>query len=202
MNKLSNEYNRQYSKIPNDLNNRIRYILKGKELDLNLMKTMDKLNRKIDWKIYSLILYQEPIPCSRPRFTMAGRVYVPHAAENGKFFEDLLKTIDNPIINTPCKVNVDFYAKTPSSYNINETLMCELKLLPNLSVKDLDNYIKSILDEVQHGLLSNDNIIISLTANKYYSIKPRIEITFEYMDKNIWDISKSLFHKIKKNNKH
>ncbi|WP_406565702.1 RusA family crossover junction endodeoxyribonuclease [Limosilactobacillus reuteri] len=49
---------------------------------------------------------------------------------------------------------------------------------------DTDNYIKSTLDGLNGLLWEDDNQIVKIVAEKYYSDRPRIEIEVERLEQN------------------
>jgi Holliday junction resolvase RusA-like endonuclease len=186
-NRLHREYQQKFGDIPDTVEERVALIKSEKRWtdknEQDLLKLKRKLKR-VKWKEMEFTIFIEPRPSARPRFTFMGRTYVPHAADNGTFFSDIFmaENPDIPRITTPCYIYADVYALTPKSYNRVDKILYEEKLLENVSRKDIDNYAKSVLDMIQHGLLSNDNLVIDIKGHKYYSIKPRIECVIRYMD--------------------
>ena len=51
-----------------------------------------------------------------------------------------------------------------------------------MSKPDWDNLAKTYSDMIQDVILDDDAYIVEGTSMKYYSWKPRIEITIQYMD--------------------
>ena len=62
-----------------------------------------------------------------------------------------------------------------------DKVLAEMKLIRPVSKPDWDNLGKSYSDMIQGVLLQDDSIIIEGLSRKYYSIKPRVEITIDYM---------------------
>jgi len=147
--------------------------------------------KAIRWKTVSFIIPTEPIPSHRPRLS-GYRVYVPGAAKNQAFFnKHVLPTLNGLFITTPCKIKSDIFVKTPKSFNMAQKILAEMRILrPWGNVGDVDNYEKSIYDQMQPnekrghvGIMQNDSLIIEAHTNKYYSITPRTEITISFMGK-------------------
>ncbi len=158
---------------------------------LNNVATTISYWKHIGWSTVKITINNEPKPSQRPRLS-GYRVYVPGAYKNAAFFnKNVLPTLGDLWIDTPCKMNVDIYAKTPNSFSKAQKLLAEMKILrPWSHTGDIDNYCKSAMDQIQpnkkrghKGILADDSLVIELTSNKYYSISPRYEITITYMNK-------------------
>lgn len=184
-----NAYRQKYGKIPDDLLERIAYILgskaKNEKYNLEIQKAIKKIKRIKRHKI-QFTLWKVVKPSARPRATMrAGYVqmYVPNAAAAGKWFEEYFKQSDLPRIDTPCTLEITVYEQTPSAFNKKQTILAELGILrPWKRTGDFDNYAKTIADMLQHGMLTDDCLIVSSRVELMYSIKPRCDIVMEYMD--------------------
>ena len=126
-------------------------------------------------------------PSARPRAnTRSGyiRMYVPGAAQAGNWFEQFAKENNLPFIDTPCKIDMEIYEKTPSSFSIKNKVLAELGIIrPWKRTGDFDNYAKGIADCIQHGMLKDDCLVIDSRQTLYYSIKPHANISIEYFDK-------------------
>ena len=55
-------------------------------------------------------------------------------------------------------------------------------LIPHISKPDFDNLVKPYLDAIQDYLIGNDSSVFDARISKYYSIKPRIELSVWYRD--------------------
>lgn len=189
------QYQEKYGDIPNTHDERIQYILKSKKMKADFMNDVEKMRKKlkrIKWLEYSFSIDMVPQSTQRPRHTFTGRTYVPHAAERADFFENFIlpSLSDPPVISTPCIVYIDFYEKTPASFSQIKRILAEEKRIPNVTIRDIDNMLKAVLDFIQHGMLENDNKVIIAEVGKWYSIKPRIEIKIKYMEKDPYKIIK------------
>ena len=145
--------------------------------------------KTIKWKKVSFIIPTEPIPSHRPRLS-GYRVYVPGAAKNQAFFNKyVLPTLNGLFIDTPCRVHLDLYFKTPKSMSNGQKILAEMKIIrPWGNIGDVDNFAKSIFDAMQPnekrghvGIMSNDSLIVDSEEHKYYSMTPRTEVTIEFM---------------------
>ena len=61
-----------------------------------------------------------------------------------------------------------------------EVILAEKGLIRPLVTPDFDNLAKTYTDALQGVLLLNDNIITSGRVEKYFSIKPRINIKLRW----------------------
>lgn len=149
------------------------------------------LVNNIKWKSVLITIPMVPKPAARPRLS-GYRVYVPGAHKNGSFFNrEVLPSLGDLFITTPCRVKLDIFVPTPKSFNQTQKCLAEMKILrPWSHTGDVDNYEKSVYDMIQPnkkrghtGILYDDSLIIEASTNKYYSQTPRYELTITYMDK-------------------
>lgn len=114
-------------------------------------------------------------------------VYTPNAQDDFNYMRKItedqeLISIDG-LVNTPCIIKYDAYYKTPSYFNTTDIFLAEIGLFrPSISKPDWDNLGKKYCDMYNHNVWLDDALVMSGTVNKYYSIKPRIEITLWYMN--------------------
>ena len=149
------------------------------------------LYKNIKWKKVTIEIPENPEPSHRPRLS-GYRVYVPGAAKHQRYFnKHILPKLHGLFIKYPCKVEVDFYCKTPKSFNRTQTILAEMRILrPWGNTGDVDNFSKTILDMVQPnekrghiGIMENDCLVYEMNSRKFYSINPRYELRITYMDK-------------------
>ena len=144
----------------------------------------------IKWKKVKFTIPLIPVPSHRPRLCCY-RVYVPGAAKNQSFFDRQVRPkLHGLFIDTPCKIDVDIFCKTPMSFTKTQTILAEMGILrPWVNTGDVDNFDKAVYDMLQPnekrghvGIMENDCLIIESHSNKYYSLNPRYEITITYME--------------------
>ena len=183
-------YYQKFGNIPDDQLERVKFILgrRSKDLKFNQMIQLKaKKIRGIKKKSIRFTMWKVIRPSARPRAnTTAGFVnmYVPRARENGLWFEQFAKEHNLPVIDTPCELNMRIYEKTPSSFNITQTVLAECGLIrPWKRTGDFDNYAKGIADCIQHGMLKDDCLVIKSTQELLYSIKPHADIELIYLSK-------------------
>ena len=181
------EYDEKYGEVSNDCLERIYNFLDGisdKQLEGVRNDIENNLNTK--WKTISFIFYF--IPKATPRARLAGfgkHFYVSDAMNNRKLMEKFVKEqlSDFELITTACKLYCDCYFPTPKSMNKSEQLRAEMGLVNNLTKPDWDNLGKTYSDMIQNTIIMDDSLIIEGHVRKFYSSKPRIELTIEYADR-------------------
>ena len=155
-----------------------------------LVATVVDIHKKITWKRVVIEIPENPEPSHRPRLS-GYRVYVPGAAKHQRYFnKHILPKLHGLFISSPCKVEVDFYCKTPKSFNRTQTILAEMGILrPWGNTGDVDNFSKTILDMIQPnekrghiGIMENDCLVYEMISRKFYSINPRYVMTITYMD--------------------
>lgn len=181
---IEKEYNKLYGDIPKYNNERIDYLLKDTNLKRNKLKVYDEIQRinSIKWKKKSFTLYIIPKATPRPRSGKNGIFYVKGASDNKKFFKEFIKDKELEIINTPCKIECISYLPISKSMNSVNKVLAELGFIRPISKPDWDNLAKAYCDMIQGYLLEDDALIIEGISKKYYSVKPRVEITIEWME--------------------
>lgn len=189
MSKKDLEYDQNFGLIPDTQEERIHYILGDRIKNENINHSIDVVARKIKRIRKSKIrftMWTVLRPSARPRVNlMKGypHMYVPRAAENGRWFEKFCKENNFPHIDTPCMIYIEFFEKTPSSFSIRDKVLAEMGILrPWKRTGDIDNYTKSVLDCIQHGLLEDDCLVIESTQKLFYSIKPHVNIEITYLN--------------------
>lgn len=183
--KIEKDYDELYGDIPSDYEGRLDYLLtnvvrpnKFKETVYSYIKRISS----IKWKTISYTIYLLPKATPRPRCGQNGIFYVKGANDNKKLFKEYMKNIDTQeLIYTPTKFNCVCYFPIPKSMKGVEKVIAELGFIRPISKPDWDNVGKTYCDMIQDLLIYDDSLIIEGTTKKFYSVKPRIEITISYM---------------------
>ena len=180
-------YQDEYGKVSNDHLERIYNFLDGvNDKQLTGIRNDIENNLNTKWKSISFIFYFIPKATPRARLSGFGKhFYVADAMNNRKLMEKYVKQelSDFNVITTACKFYCDCYFPIPKSMNKSEKLRAELKLVNNLTKPDWDNLGKTYSDMIQNTIIMDDSLIIEGCVRKFYSSKPRIEITIEYADR-------------------
>lgn len=182
MNKLVEEYNNLYAFLPDTDEELEKYICDKFHVDQTKVDKLKADAENINWERIHLVLPIVPKPTPRPRTTPDGHMYVKGAAEHKRFLKSLL--IEKDIVYTATKIDINAYFPIPiSSMRPAEILLAQQKYIRPLSGGDWDNVAKTYCDMIQGILISNDNIIVEGTLRKFYSLKPKVEITLQYQDR-------------------
>jgi Holliday junction resolvase RusA-like endonuclease len=131
----------------------------------------------------------QPVNYVRERYTGRGhRFYNAKAGimkEINKFFlanvpehhkETLKKLVNNPDAVYNVLVYVDFYVKTPNGDSVETTVLKENRVIKPAIAPDTDNYIKLLLDTLHGVAYDDDKRVVTISANKYFSMDPRTEV--------------------------
>lgn len=177
------EYQIKYGNIPLKSEEILKYLEKELKLTDKDFQKIDEMNNYADnlpWETLKIILPIIPKPTPRPRQSSNGHFYVKGAAENKKLFKYYFNK-KYRIIYTQTYFSMEAYLPTPLSImNRLEIYRAEEKKIRPPSNPDFDNLLKTYSDMIQGQLLLNDNIITTGICDKFYSIKPRVEITIDY----------------------
>lgn len=131
------------------------------------------------WKgcvLMEIVIYGEPIPQGRPRFTKTGHTYDPERSRNYKqlvrfWVTQYLKKIDGwkPFENALC-VDLTFFVGIPSSWSKKKRIGASVgQIRPIVKNGDIDNLCKGVLDSCNGLLWVDDCIITDLSARKRYT---------------------------------
>lgn len=122
----------------------------------------------------------EPVPAGRPRFTRQGHAFDPKRSRQYKMMvhEVAAMQYHGPVLSDMAlAVKIDIYRPIQKSVSHKEhdrRLSGEHRPIVK---PDTSNYVKLIEDALTGVIWEDDNLIVSLTADKYYSDEPRIEVT-------------------------
>lgn len=195
------EYEEKYSMIPNDYGERLAWMDDKYKLTDGLRdQIMDRafnIINNLEFYDFLIVLYMVPEGTPRHRYRLITpknymtaavsspyvHVYQPRAAENSSYLHKLLDTEVvqlQQFIQTPFACNINTFFPTPSNYNRVDTFIAEMGLDFQITKVDVDNQMKCILDMFNENVWLDDRMCFSGRLNKFYSIKPRIEIQIKY----------------------
>lgn len=200
------EYNLKYGNIPNEINDRLSYILQkrgytNKDIE-KILKRKQEIMEGLRYEKAKIILYEIPEGSRRPRFTGKGfRFYVPGASDNKK---DMIGYVegnlpDLKIIVTPININIKYFLPIPSGFSKEDAILAELGYIEPIIKPDFDNVGKNYTDPGNEVIFIDDSLITYATIQKLYSFKPRIEIEIKWYNKHV---SKKILKSIEKSNRY
>lgn len=186
MKTILKNYKEKFGDISNDFIERFIGLLT--ELNFN-KKDFEKLQKSIKkvsnlkWEKHQFIFYLEPCATPRARGNFRTKIfYVKDASKYKKIFDTFINSIkEYEIITTPTKLHLEMFFKTPTSMNKIEKVLSELKFISMISKPDWDNAGKTYSDMIQKTLVLDDCLITESSVKKFYSVKPRIEVTVEFL---------------------
>lgn len=182
------EYNEKFGHVPNNYFERFQYILKELKVSDKILDNAKKAIRKIlnmNWLRFNFIFYFHPNATPRARYSGITKMfYVKDAKNNNDVFKEFIENTQeyHKLITTPTRMNCDMFFEMPSGMSKVEKILAELKLIPMISRPDWDNLGKTYSDMCQKHLLLDDSLVFDGRVRKYYSFKPRIEISIEFME--------------------
>ena len=172
----------KYGDLPNDQESLISIIHKSHRIDMDRYQKEKERILSMQWKELSFSLPIVPKSTPRARYSSLNNTfYVKGAAENKKMIKRIIQV--SSIISTMTRFRVDCYFPTPTSVMKGyEILLAEEGLIRPMITKDWDNLGKTYSDMIQEYLLINDNIICDGSSNKYFSIRPHVDIFIQYQE--------------------
>ena len=131
----------------------------------------------------------EPQGKGRPRFSKVGNFVKARTPDNTVLYENLIKTeykrqcgsfmFDKGV---PLALDIKAYYSIPQSKSKKQQeLMRAGKLLPTKK-PDWDNIGKVVADSLNRIAYYDDSQIVEAAVSKFYSDKPRVEITIQEKD--------------------
>ena len=125
-----------------------------------------------------LIIFGEPVPQGRPRFSRQGgfvKAYDPERSRNYKQLVRLwatnqLKKIDGfKTLQNPLCVEMDFYVGIPTSWSKKKRTEAAQGLIRPVKKPDLDNMYKAVTDALNGLVWADDSIITDVRLRKRYT---------------------------------
>lgn len=190
------EYYEKFSDIPNTREEIIEYI--KNEYNIDDIVEYDDID--ILDNVIKIVLFEIPEGAKRPRARLCRsnlskmaitnssmiHIYSPCAKDDNMYLkrlinDDIIK-IDK-IINTPCSINITAFCETPKSFSKKEKLLAEKGVIRPLTYPDWDNIAKKYCDMFNKNIWLDDKLCVSGSVDKYYSLKPRLEITLKFANK-------------------
>ena len=202
-NDKAKNYIDKYGHIPKGNNERLWWLIDSMKLSPSKMQSIIKkeTNMKmfLTYYDYKIILYEDPEGAKRPRFRLINtknymsaakssefiHVYSPNAAEDHNYMHRLVDSeLDNlfQFIQTPCRICINTYSKTPSYFSNSDVILAEIGLHRPITKPDWDNIGKKYSDMFNANVWLDDQMVQDGEVHKYFSILPRVEIFVRYLN--------------------
>lgn len=128
-----------------------------------------------------ITVYGDPVPQHRPRFARIGKFVRTYnvkedTAYREKIYWEAKTKVKAPINRTvPLIVEIGVFRKLTSAVR-KQHQEAEMGLIRPTTRPDIDNYIKQVFDALNGIVWEDDGQIVTVTARKFFSNVPRIEI--------------------------
>ncbi|KAA6457058.1 MULTISPECIES: RusA family crossover junction endodeoxyribonuclease [Bacillus cereus group] len=129
----------------------------------------------------------EPVAQGRPRAGIRnGKISMrdPMKSRNFKQYVRLAASKHAPeeLLEGPLFLEVKVYKPLLKKFSKKKRLEAEQGLIRPTTKPDVDNYAKGILDGLNSVIWKDDNQVIDLHVSKWYSEKPRVEVTVKELN--------------------
>jgi Holliday junction resolvase RusA-like endonuclease len=156
----------------------------------DIEKIIARMNEILNEDIYEIKLVYEDIPkgAKRPKLPPGfepGKKRRPYDADKivKRHFASYIREQigeDWKLIKGEVSVLLEVFRPSIKSFSKVEKVLAEMKLLRPAKKPDTDNYAKLYMDSLKMILWEDDGQDIRLIVNKYYSARPRVEMTIQY----------------------
>lgn len=176
------DYEERYGHIPSTQKEILIYLKDNLKINEKKLIANENHINSLKWEEININLPIVPKPTPRARYNFkTNHFYVKGAGKNKKIIEKFIDDVG--IIYTRTILYVRTYQPTPtSSMSNHEIYLAEKGLLCPIQNPDWDNLGKTYSDMIQDILLLNDNIVQKGIVEKFFSVRPRVEIYIEYQD--------------------
>ena len=130
----------------------------------------------------TIIIMGEPVAQGRPRFARRGNFVHAYDPENSRTWKQTARLISieqtagRPLLTEALSLRIDVYRSVPRSWSKKRQAQALDGSIRPTTRPDADNYIKGVQDALNGVLWHDDSQIVSVTASKFYSDRPRVEI--------------------------
>ena len=129
-----------------------------------------------------LIIKGKPEPQGRPRASRARNRIIMRDPETSRNYKRSVawqakSQWNKRPLEGALAVEMDIYRQIPKSTSNVRRERKNAKEIRPIVRPDIDNYTKSVLDALDGIVWKDDAQVVTLSANKYYSDDPRVELT-------------------------
>jgi Holliday junction resolvase RusA-like endonuclease len=155
---------------------------------------VEKILKAIDpdddehWKQFDLVYYGTPKAQARPRTGASGFFYDPSSGLKAWLVQQLRDQLPKGfrLIESEVQIFARFYREPTKSMSKAHIVLAELgRVLPSTK-PDTDNYMKLVQDALNKVVYKDDATIVTILAEKFYSMRPRVEITLRFRVKDVF----------------
>lgn len=183
------EYRSKYGNISNDKFTRLKEELGDKftsELLEDALERVKEGKKKLKYYMIHFTFYEKPVQSHRPR-TKGKKfkgMYVPNAKSNHDAIKEFVHKLkkDISIITTPMRISLKAYYPMPNIIKPIEIVLYETEHDYAIGKPDFDNVLKAYSDMLLKNIILDDDIVSSSTFDKYFSLKPRVELEIIYIN--------------------
>ena len=179
-------YSELYGNVSTDIYERLKNSL-GEDFNEDLLQAalsrIKDIQKKLEYHMIRFTFYEEPVQAHRPRVNYSRHMmHVPNAKDNSNAVKKLIKDIKKElsIIAVPMKVILKAYYPMPKHIKALDVLLYELEHDYAIGKPDFDNVLKAYCDMMLNNIILDDDIVSSASFDKYYSLKPRVELNIIY----------------------
>ncbi|QWH09512.1 RusA family crossover junction endodeoxyribonuclease [Bacillus mycoides] len=134
----------------------------------------------------------EPVAQGRPRAStrkkangkVEVKMYDPSKSRDFKQYVGLVASQYAPekLLEGPLQLEVKVYKPSLKSFSKKKALAAEEGLLRPTTKPDVDNYVKGVKDALNKVIWNDDSQVVDLKVSKWYSEKPRVEVTVKELN--------------------
>jgi len=140
--------------------------------------------------IIDFTVHYPPTSLKRHRHSKLGNhTYDPSSKDKSEFVSKMAKFLPKKPLEGPIKAELRFYEKRPKShYRTGKFSNLLKKGVSNIntSKRDIDNFVKFVLDSLNKKMYHDDSQIFEIICGKYFSESDGyIECKFEEIDESI-----------------
>jgi Holliday junction resolvase RusA-like endonuclease len=181
------EYIQQYGAVSDDVWERIKGALGDRltpEILQDALERVQLIEQRLTYSAVRFTFYEEPVQSHRPRVNFFTKnMHVPNAKENWVAIKELVKDIrESLLVTTPMRAELKAYYPMPATVKPIELILYETEHDYAIGKPDFDNVLKAYLDMMIENVILDDDIVCSCSFDKYFSLKPRVELTIVYPD--------------------
>ncbi|BDH16408.1 MAG: hypothetical protein [Bacteriophage sp.] len=135
------------------------------------------------YKAINITYYGEPKAQARARASSnLNHFYDPSKSFKLVINEAIRNELGNDFkpINSEIYFEARYYKPFPKSTSKKNQVLMELGVVRPTNKPDLDNYEKLLYDALLNVLYLDDSIVVSGNHQKFFSCKPRVEITIKF----------------------